>query len=534
MMTQYLQKWALLVLFTCLSVCAQAQGNARYHTVEEGQTVYSIARHYNIPASELIKLNPDAGDLIKPGDKLRLPDSAKAQAEATGPGAQFVRGGAQGSTTTGSTKCKQMYQVQKKDNLYRIAMNFGLSVQEIVDANPGLTTESKVKKGEWLCIPYSKAELQREAERLAAEREAALAASRKASKSHLNVGLILPFKEKTDRGSKMVEFYQGMLMAVDSVRKQGVSVDLYAYHSGNSIADMSSILEKTELQHMDVIFGPLDGVQANVLSNFCQQHKIRLVMPFATTNTYGTSNPYNYVVFAQADEVTRQAAIYAGKQFEKCNYIQINAGSADHRGTVFINSFAQQIATRGNGLRILDVNTDIEVMAALMDASKTNLIVVNSTSQTALQKTTRKMRDFLLVHPEYKISLLGYPEWSTYQGSIVQDFHALDTYTFTTFYRNPNDARTSAFEQRFKANFHHDVIKTLPRYSMMGMDLGYYFLNGLAKLGDFFDERQATLSYNPLQSTYHFGQEGGKAFVNQSVSFLHYTTAGKIEVLKQK
>lgn len=535
MIRHSLYKWVFFVWFACTGFSALAQNKARYHTVQEGQTLYSIARHYNISASELMKLNPEAGDLIKPGDRLRIPANATEQPVATGPGAQFVKGNAVGNLVANTPKCKQMYKIQKKDNLYRIALNFGLSIEEIIAANPGLTSESKLKKGEMLCIPYSKAELQSEANRLASERAAAQAASKKENKSHLNVAVILPFKESTERGSKMVEFYQGMLMAVDSVRKQGVSVDVYAYHSGNSVAEMNSILDKSEMKHMDVIFGPLDGSQANALSSFSQQHKIRLVMPFATTNTYGTANPYNYLAFAQPDEVTRLGAMAIAQQLPRCNYIQLNAGNADHRGTVFANYFSQQIATHGNALRALDVNGDDEIFCALMDKVKTNVVVVNNTSQAALQKVAKRLRSFTKAHPEYKVSLVAYPEWSIYQGSIVQDYHALDTYAFTPFYRNANDARIPAFEQRIKANFHNDVIKTMPRYSMMGMDLGYYFLNGLARLGDYFDERQDNLSYNPLQSPYLFRQEGnGKAFVNQQVSLVHYTTAGKIEVLKQK
>ena len=529
-MKLHLRKWGLVLLLACISTTASAQKNARYHVVEEGQTIYAIARLYSVSPNELMKLNPKAGDNIRPGDKIRIPDEAKAQVAAEGPGAQFV-----GSTGAQSlrSRCKQMYEIQKKDNLFRISQNFGITIQELVKANPGLTEESKLKKGEWLCIPYSAAELQAEANRQAAIAAASQAATKKQKKSHLNVAVILPLKENTDRGGKMIEFYQGILLAADSVRKQGTSVDLYAYHSGSSVADLNAILEKTELKHMDVIFGPIDGVQANILNTFSQQNKVRLVMPFATTNTYGTNNPYAYIASATNDNVARTGAGLIAQQFRGYNFIQLSCGASDAKAASFTGMLTQQLSAKGTQLTPLDVDYDDSAFLTALSMVKGNLIILNNTSQTALQKATRKLRSFAQQHPEYKISLLAYPEWSVYQGSIVQDFHALDTYAYAPFFRNANEARIQAFEQRFKANFRHELIKTSPRYGIMGMDLGYYFMHGLAQLGDFFDERQGSLTYAPFQNGFKFTQgNANSAHTNTHISLIHYTPAGTIHVTK--
>ena len=518
-----------------MALMVQAQRNARYHTVEEGQTLYSIARLYSVSPGELMRLNPKSGDLIKPGDKLRIPDTAAPV--VTGPGAQFV------GTTTESTprptsvsRCKQMYQVKKKDNLYRISLDFNLTLQELVAANPGIKADSKLQKGDWLCIPYSKAELQMEAHRLAAEQAASAASSKLVShKSHLNAAVILPLKENTDRGGKMIEFYQGLLMAVDSVRKQGTSIDIYAYHSGNGLAELNSILAREEMKHMDVIFGPLDGVQATVLNNFSKQHRIRLVMPFATTNTYGSNNPYAYVVSAQADLVNKIGASSITRMFASHNIVVLNAGQPDNRGTNFVVQLTQELNAHGLVIRTLNADADEAIYCNTLHQTRNNLVVVNNSSQTAIQKATRKLREFLRKHPEYRVSLVGYPEWSTYQAGILQDFHALDTYAYTPFFRNSSDIRIQAFERRFKANFGHDLIVVSPRYGLLGMDLGYFFLHGLAQLGDYFDERQHTLKYSPLQSDFQFAQNGaGMPYINRQVNLVHYAPSGNTEVLKQK
>ena len=57
-------------------------------------------------------------------------------------------------------------------------------------------------------------------------------------KSHVRMGVVLPLKEKSQRGAKMVEFYQGMLMAVDSVCNEGLSTEVIALHSGSSASEI--------------------------------------------------------------------------------------------------------------------------------------------------------------------------------------------------------------------------------------------------------------------------------------------------------
>lgn len=535
-MTQKIRKWTLFLTLLCLSVLAQAQKNERYHIVEEGQTLYSIARLYSISPSELQKLNPKAGDFIRPGDKLRLPNGAQAtvpQQVASGPGAQFV--GNTGQKTSGSKgRVKTTYQIKKKDTLYRIALEYGVTIQELIDVNPGLTEEGKLKKGEWLNIPYSRAERQAEESRLASERAQAEAAAKKSHKSHLNIAVVLPLKENTERGGKMIEFYQGMLMAADSVRKQGISVDIYAYHSGNSVAELNSVLEKEELKHMDAIFGPLDGVQANILNSFSKLNKVRLVMPFATTNTYGGNNPYAYIISAQSDVVNHNGAAFAVKQFAGHNFICINAGNADTRGSGFTLQLNEQLSTRGVTMQRVDVDADDHAFSNVLSLTRQNVVVLNTSSQSALQKAVKKLTAFIKEHPDYKVSLLGYPEWSTFQGTITKSFHELNTYIYTPFYRN-NDARIKAHEQRFKTNFGHELIKTSPRYGLMGQDVAYYFMHGMAELGDYFDERQQTLSYTPLQNALVFLKPtGNQPYTNVSISLVHYTTSGNIEVFRQK
>lgn len=435
-----------------------------------------------------------------------------------------------------SNPYKELYRIQKKDNLYRIALNYGMTVEEILAVNPGLTAKSKLKKGEFLYIPYSNAERKAEAERLAAEKaaaEAAKAAQMSTHSKHVSIAVILPLKDGGDRGSKMLEFYRGILMAADSIKHQGTSVDVYAYHSGSTIADINFVLQKPELKNVDFIFGPLDVIQASAVTDFCTQNNIKLVMPFSTTNSYGQNNPLVYQASISTETARKNAADIVGAHFTNYNYIILNTGNADDRGTRFTAELRNQITARGFTVKSLIMNADETTYKGAFNQFRNNLVIADASSLAATTALVNKLDAFRQAHPEFKISLLGYPEWPTYVSSLLSQFYALDTYAYTTFYRNPTDQRVKDFEYRFRQNYKKDLAHTFPRYGMYGFDLAYYFMNGLSKLGEYFDEMQSSIEYNPYQNSFSFDQANpNSAHINNKINLVHFKTNQRIEVIK--
>lgn len=565
---------AALGLFLTLNIQAQAPR----HVVQQGETVYAIARKYGVSPNEVLKLNPSLGngDKIRPGQTLTLPANAKTGNATPADHPTATRTMDQNGSTTGNANnatqqnapvtytidlpqrnngqqvvstpqtpsqggylnsgCKEMYKIQKKDNLYRIALNYNLTIEELCEANPGLTPDTKLKKGEFLCIPYSRAERQAEADRLAAEKaaeEAARASKQNAYKKHINVAVILPLKEGGDRGNKMIEFYRGLLMAADSIKHQGTSIDIYAFHSGTTASDIKYVTSKPELKNMDLIFGPLDAQQASTLSDFCMQNKIRLVMPFSTTNTFGQNNPYVYQASISSENARRNAVDMVTATFTNCNYVILNTGSTDDRGARFISELRSVLTARGQKANTLNIDGDESAYINALNQFRDNMIIADASSLTATTALAKKLRAFKDSHPEYKISLVGYPEWPTYVNTLLFDFYALDTYAYCTFYRNPTEGRVVAFEAEFKRHFKKDISRTFPRFGIFGFDLGYYFMNGLSKLGTYFEEKQSSLEYRPFQNPFLFDQKTSyNAHINHQVYLVHYMPSQRIEIIK--
>lgn len=103
------------------------------YTVKPGDTVFSIARRFGVSLEELIAANPHISDpnLIYPGDVLCVPVKAP---KPTCPGG-FI------------------YIVRPGDTLTSIAHRFGLTVEQILAANPQITDPNLIYPGQPICIP---------------------------------------------------------------------------------------------------------------------------------------------------------------------------------------------------------------------------------------------------------------------------------------------------------------------------------------------------------------------------------------------
>ena len=89
----------------------------------------------------------------------------------------------------------------------------------------------------------------------------------------------------------MIEYYEGFLIAVDSLKRTGTSVDLYVYNCGDDKASLNTILAKEEMKNMNIIFGPSQSQHVKTLATFAKKHDIRMVIPFSSKEEEVSTTP---------------------------------------------------------------------------------------------------------------------------------------------------------------------------------------------------------------------------------------------------
>ena len=221
----------------------------QFHTIQAGETLYQLTLKYHVTAQAICKANPGlSAENFRIGQVIVIPaqDNTPAQTEQT----------AQAEPAVKKNEWRDMHKVARKETIFSISQQYGITQEELIAANPELKN-GKLKKGSFLFIPYPKSQ---ETGKTAPSSQAApsneeLFEENSISKKQINtikVALMLPFTSTSqDEQSRMVEFYEGFLMAIDSLKHQGVSADIYTYDTKGTTAGTNAILSQSKLKVVD-------------------------------------------------------------------------------------------------------------------------------------------------------------------------------------------------------------------------------------------------------------------------------------------
>lgn len=114
----------------------------KYHVVETGDTVWSIAHQYEVDEEDLTGLNHIRGNNIKIGQKLRIPDVVSVNANPEDKPAP---------STTASNNDSSTYVVRSGDTLYGIAAQFNVDVKQLMSWNK-IHSPSSLQPGQKLLV----------------------------------------------------------------------------------------------------------------------------------------------------------------------------------------------------------------------------------------------------------------------------------------------------------------------------------------------------------------------------------------------
>lgn len=574
---------------TSAGMMAQTQSSGYFlHTITKGQSLYSIASMYNVTTGDIIKMNPGSEDKIKAGETLKIPQKSGGteqqkfhtiQAGETlykltqrygvtaqricqaNPGlsaenfriGQVIAIPAQpvsseeaiieevkstvSQTPTTPTplkpKCRDMHKVQRKETIFSISRQYGITEAELIAANPELRTE-KLKKGKFLCIPYAqetKAETPSVKPTVIPTDDQLFDESKKEARkiSTIKAAVMLPFMTdgsgNRDEQARMVEYYEGFLMAVDSLKEKGVSVDLYTYDTRNNASSIKAILEKSEMKNMNIIFGPAYPDQVKPVAEFAKKNNIRLVVPFTSKGNEVFNNPSIYQINTPQSYLYSEVYEHFLRRFTTANVIFLDAADGDKDKVEFIKGLKEELKNKRipfTELKGEDITP--ESLKGAMNHIMDNVFIPTSGTNVALIKLLPQLIVTLRDNPDYRMHLFGYPEWQTYTHDHLASFYELDTYFYSSFYTNNLFPEAVQFSSAYRKWYSKDMLNSFPKYGMLGFDTGYFFLKGLSQYGNNLEEKLSKVTVTPIQTGFKFDRVNNwGGFINRKVFFVHFT-----------
>lgn len=287
------------------------------YTVQKGETLYGISKRFDTTPEKLMEWNPEVINGLKGGQEIKVPALEGGQIDE------------QATTTTevvqeqrveeipnpfvsDTTKLEvvsekaielndsvHVYTVRPQETLYSIAKRFMVSVDELKRVNN--LSSTSLKEGQQLVIPLKQENLSAEIKAVPGKTEnQVINQVPVVKKSRYKVAVLLPLYLDYGQGySEFVvhsatQFYMGMELALDSLRRLGLKADVEVFDSKNDPEAVKKLLQNPKMSEVDMIIGPFFESSQVLVAEFCLQHKIRMVCPVAVAAAILKNNPYVY------------------------------------------------------------------------------------------------------------------------------------------------------------------------------------------------------------------------------------------------
>lgn len=425
---------------------------------------------------------------------------------------------------------REKYQVKKKDTLYGIAKKYNISVDALIEANPEMKVDGfELKKGSYVCIPYAASGTSGQTSATPV-RTLMQTASRQFSGKTVRVGVMLPLHDVDGDGHRMTEFYRGMLMACDSLRAEGMNIDIHAWNV-NIDADITNFIKQPGAAKCDIIFGPLYSKQVHALAEFCKARDIQMVIPFSITGDDVSMYKQIFQVYQTNDRQTNNSIETFLKLFPNCHPVFIDCNDKTSTKGNFTFGLRTRLESHNIGYGITNIGSSDDLFAKQFSQNRQNIVILNTGRSPELTLALNKLAILKANNPTLKIKLFGYTEWMMYLGIDEAKFHEFDTYIPSTFYYNPASPRTQSLTRSYRQWFKTDMQNALPRFALTGYDYAQFFLRGFAKYGKAFRGVKNQNSWKAVQAPLRFKQVGAAGMQNDFFQLVHFMPNGNVEAI---
>ncbi len=526
------------------------------HVVGTGETVYSVLVRYGLPLSVLRADNPGLPDdnEIKAGETLRINKSRMGSVNESQISAEIAadaRIRELSEKDSGETESEEVevligdydesgydvppievdaagfvhHEVVAEETLFGISRYYHVSVPVIREKNSDKLVDG-LKIGTVLLIPVDMSliyngEMFGRPVRFIGTDYDAYEGERPlkrfgTSYTPINVALMLPMTSDGHPQMQFSEFYQGVLIALDSIKREGASIDLNLYDTHHDSSKVYSLISSGDLADVDLMIGPVHRNTFELMAEYARARKIPIVSPLAEVGCQ--DNPYVYQMAADAStHYDKIGPLLHGK-----HVVIIETGDDDSLFVDYVKKHAIDCS-----FLAFDRSAKPDVIVPIMPYGRETVFVVASKTREMTDQVISKLLGLkMLTSGRKQMSVVASSRISR-MGLDPASLFRLGVSYVTSYHVN----RSDPLVRKFDADYIRRFGKVPSLYAYRGYDVAMFFFGTMLEMGSGFGDYMDNYYTTILQSRYklkRFARNG--KFVNTEWVLVDYAPSYNIYV----
>lgn len=486
---------------------AEVSNTLKKYTVQPKEGKWRVAYKFGITVPELEALNPNMGEVLQPGDVLNVPNIADNEEKAIEENYNY-------------------YTVQKSEGYMALNRKFGVTQEELEALNPELK-DGGLKLGMVIKIPGS-------ANTVIGSDEFENTDLTKTNFENLKtkrLALMLPYRlnridvdsvqeaksaiKNDTRLSISLDFHVGVEMALDSAKQLGISTNLKVFDTRDQLSEVSNILKNNDFSTYDAIIGPLFPKNLERVAASVKGNHIPVISPFtAPENLYD-----NVFQTVPSNELMQKEIIRYVKNDSMPKHIVI---IADSKNTAVSNQLksefvaARQIFSRkdkdGKDSNYILIS-DLEDMFLAGE----NIVFLETKNEAFASNVTSMLNG--LNNEEHQIVLMTTQNSSVFEGKNISNYHLSNLkFTYPSANKTLATPTTNGFITKYKSLYGVEPNK----YAIRGFDLTLDILLRLASKENLYEAATPELETEYLENKFRYTKKYFGGYFNEAVYIVKY------------
>ena len=338
-----------------------------------------------------------------------------------------------------------------------------------------------------------------------------------------HIALLLPFSLHKDilpssKEYKVIEsvsdYYQGILLALEQLKKEGLIVTLHVYDSRMDSLVTVDILRKPEMASMDLIIGPLDHPSFAAASQFALSYEIPVIAPFAMLNSEAEINPLSFYCSPSLEAYGSEVARYLLAQKHLGPVLYFSDGSNTDKA--FKRGF--NAAQKENKIKLIErkIVTGMDPKPLLKKSdSLYNYILIPSDADKGVNMTLRSFKE--AEDDGYPLIVVGLDSWLNFRDPEMGHWNKMNAIIATAYSVPDSSSNYRHFHSAFRAM--HGIPPG--EYALKGYDQMMHFGNGLFTFGKLFPSYIFNTEFEGVGIDFYWNNSG-RAVQNRAVRLVQY------------
>lgn len=443
----------------------------KQYTVQPKEGKWRIAYKFGITVAELEALNPEMGAVLQPGQTIKVPNLNKDVIKQV-------------------DETYSYYTVLPKEGFYRIKVKTGANKSTLEKLNPALA-ESGLKEGMILKIPYN-SQLPTNAnvpvtiaDTITEQVEGTIKSFDQLSGKIIDteqkrIAIMLPFKLnkvnvdsvantkafiKKDLSTKIsLDFYSGALIALDSLQKLGVNLEVDVYDTKNLKSELNTILRNNDFSNTNAVIGPLMADNFNTVASALKSENVIAVSPIIKKVNLGA----NVFQSRPSDDALKNKIIAHFKADSTANIVVVTDIKNKLASTKLKNQFknATLVTSRTDRKTKEDAYYVFEQdLVSVLKPGK-NIVFLETKDDGYVSNVSSILNS--LITDDLKITLATTDKSKAFDDEDVSNDHLSNlSFTFPSVSKMISEEDNNSFVKQYKSKYK----ETPNAYAVRGFDL---------------------------------------------------------------